>query len=274
MNDVRVVWHVLRTVTGSEYFFHTPSYRSRIVSESVGGCHARHFCSGNLQTKHGRFMVFREDPSIVPSVVGVGVPMDVSACSSCLVARRVAVRLGPLRPRTGRHVSGILVLWVGRLRARAPNCRPPTFSSFARRETTPWATLGFLCCVPIAKVSMSLVSLPPSSAPRGRGTDEKSLTRAPLIRCVVVRIMWFTGTCSWSRMRKVMLAWDLRLLSPRTGTRCLSRTTIVHGSSPAPARDAVVGPCCGLSARNATWLILPVVICLSQRLSHACVSMN
>ena len=24
----------------------------------------------------------------------------------------------------------------------------------------------------------------------------------------------------------------------------------------------------------ATWLILPVVICLSQRLSHACVSMN
>lgn len=28
------------------------------------------------------------------------------------------------------------------------------------------------------------------------------------------------------------------------------------------------------SARDATWLILPVVICLSQRLSHACVSMN
>ncbi|KAJ4699842.1 hypothetical protein OWV82_025872 [Melia azedarach] len=28
------------------------------------------------------------------------------------------------------------------------------------------------------------------------------------------------------------------------------------------------------SPRNATWLILPVVICLSQRLSHACVSMN
>ncbi|WZY93732.1 hypothetical protein YC2023_066061 [Brassica napus] len=25
---------------------------------------------------------------------------------------------------------------------------------------------------------------------------------------------------------------------------------------------------------NATWLILPIVICLSQRLSHACVSMN
>ena len=28
------------------------------------------------------------------------------------------------------------------------------------------------------------------------------------------------------------------------------------------------------SYEDATWLILPVVICLSQRLSHACVSMN
>lgn len=29
-----------------------------------------------------------------------------------------------------------------------------------------------------------------------------------------------------------------------------------------------------VSLYDATWLILPVVICLSQRLSHACVSMN
>lgn len=31
---------------------------------------------------------------------------------------------------------------------------------------------------------------------------------------------------------------------------------------------------CRCRSRSATWLILPVVICLSQRLSHACVSMN
>ena len=31
---------------------------------------------------------------------------------------------------------------------------------------------------------------------------------------------------------------------------------------------------CGRRRGFATWLILPVVICLSQRLSHACVSMN
>ena len=30
----------------------------------------------------------------------------------------------------------------------------------------------------------------------------------------------------------------------------------------------------GVLAVIVTWLILPVVICLSQRLSHACVSMN
>jgi len=29
-----------------------------------------------------------------------------------------------------------------------------------------------------------------------------------------------------------------------------------------------------LKCWDATWLILPVVICLSQRLSHACLSMN
>jgi hypothetical protein len=31
--------------------------------------------------------------------------------------------------------------------------------------------------------------------------------------------------------------------------------------------------CCGCGDRD-TWLILPVMICLSQRLSHACVSIN
>ena len=50
------------------------------------------------------------------------------------------------------------------------------------------------------------------------------------------------------------------------------RTTVVAVSSGRPlgrlARAATA------SLRNATWLILPVVICLSQRLSHACVSMN
>ena len=42
-----------------------------------------------------------------------------------------------------------------------------------------------------------------------------------------------------------------------------------------PARPGRCRSCrAGSRLRRATWLILPVVICLSQRLSHACVSMN
>ncbi|CAA7389923.1 unnamed protein product [Spirodela intermedia] len=43
-----------------------------------------------------------------------------------------------------------------------------------------------------------------------------------------------------------------------------------------PSASAVgwSGPRAGVAGGRATWLILPVVICLSQRLSHACVSMN
>jgi len=80
-------------------------------------------------------------------------------------------------------------------------------------------------------VPSCLASVPRSSwASDGR----ESLARAPLIRRVVVRMSWFTGRCSWSRMRKMMLAWDARLLSPRTGTRCPSRTTTARGTAPFP----------------------------------------
>ena len=52
-----------------------------------------------------------------------------------------------------------------------------------------------------------------------------------------------------------------------------TRTTAVPVSSPRPNGPSGVVRA-SASRRNATWLILPVVICLSQRLSHACVSMN
>lgn len=51
---------------------------------------------------------------------------------------------------------------------------------------------------------------------------------------------------------------------------CPRRTTATPASI-ASRRERAGG---GVGERNATWLILPVVICLSQRLSHACVSMN
>lgn len=51
--------------------------------------------------------------------------------------------------------------------------------------------------------------------------------------------------------------------------RSCTASGVRRASWPARSSRAV-----SVSPRNATWLILPVVICLSQRLSHACVSMN
>lgn len=57
-----------------------------------------------------------------------------------------------------------------------------------------------------------------------------------------------------------------------------ARLARLHPSAPKrqsfPSRGRPSVARAGASPRNATWLILPVVICLSQRLSHACVSMN
>ena len=48
------------------------------------------------------------------------------------------------------------------------------------------------------------------------------------------------------------------------------------GAQDAEGRRAMMPPRGGRTAawRTVTWLILPVVICLSQRLSHACLSIN
>jgi hypothetical protein len=45
-------------------------------------------------------------------------------------------------------------------------------------------------------------------------------------------------------------------------------------SAPPGVRALIVAFGCDLGAKIVTWLILPVVICLSQRLSHACLSIS
>ena len=44
-------------------------------------------------------------------------------------------------------------------------------------------------------------------------------------------------------------------------------SSVANGNEPCP-------PCLGTTTKVVTWLILPVVICLSQRLSHACLSIS
>ncbi|CAA6674302.1 unnamed protein product [Spirodela intermedia] len=64
--------------------------------------------------------------------------------------------------------------------------------------------------------------------------------------------------------------------STRRRARAVRTTAGVRTPQPrrARARWGGRGPRAGVAGGRATWLILPVVICLSQRLSHACVSMN
>ena len=79
-----------------------------------------------------------------------------------------------------------------------------------------------------------------------------------------------------SRMRHTRLARGSFLPGATIGRlhfAALDETTVAPSSPPSPLG---VGRARRARRRGgrATWLILPVVICLSQRLSHACVSMN
>jgi hypothetical protein len=62
-------------------------------------------------------------------------------------------------------------------------------------------------------------------------------------------------------------------LGPRAQSRRFYRPPSLR-RRPARRRPSRGLRCGGRREGRATWLILPVVICLSQRLSHACVSMN
>ena len=60
------------------------------------------------------------------------------------------------------------------------------------------------------------------------------------------------------------LKWCVSVRIERRASHCASRSTRFWAAS----------PCLTSGQRVVTWLILPVVICLSQRLSHACLSTN
>ena len=70
------------------------------------------------------------------------------------------------------------------------------------------------------------------------------------------------GVCAAADACALQALWEI-LRRPRgAGPKIRSVWRAPHGCASRPARKAV------------TWLILPVVICLSQRLSHACLSIN
>ena len=93
---------------------------------------------------------------------GAGVArLDVSV--RLTVSTVAAVRWAALLPseRNGR-VSGVWMVWVGRLRARASNCRRPSSSFFPECRYGLAGEFGILCCLPIERnPTVSLVPLRP-----------------------------------------------------------------------------------------------------------------
>ena len=83
------------------------------------------------------------------------------------------------------------------------------------------------------------------------------------------------GATGWPRAPD---AWALSALMSRAPGRAVRRSDLTTTPPPPVStgggrpRGALRGPSAGF--RIVTWLILPVVICLSQRLSHACLSIS
>lgn len=125
------------------------------------------------------------------------------------VARRrgVAVRLAGSPPsvRNGR-VSGDWMAWVGRLRARASNCRRPLrFSLFPeRRSGLAGARYGILCCLPLEGNSMAFRCPRPPCAPRGAGWTQGGLRDPGVPRDSSRGRRGSWGLRPFSRMRNVV----------------------------------------------------------------------
>jgi|MudIll2142460700_1097286.scaffolds.fasta_scaffold22446_2 hypothetical protein len=79
---------------------------------------------------------------------------------------------------------------------------------------------------------------------------------------------------SWSRMLLTLQARGPSV--PRSSPSPFGKTTVGPAAAVAAPREGrrAREPVPARRRGRATWLILPVVICLSQRLSHACASMN
>lgn len=138
----------------------------------------------------------------------------------------------------------------------------------------PSASRGFLCCLPKEK-EFGPYRVPIfSSPPRGAGGTPKYLPCSVLSSHVAVsvalpagsyaRALGFGALCGYTGSSTSVFPPSVRRSLRATAAPASDRTGSVGRAYAAPASEK----------RNATWLILPVVICLSQRLSHACLSIS
>ena len=131
--------------------------------------------------------------------------------------------------------------------------------------------VGFLCCIPNAPALPRAISCLSPLALGARGEPEAAVASPVALASScggVVRGRQFGLSDS---VDAVGMGSSLPPICP---DECSLRTTVALASGPSAPPGAGRARATPASMRNATWLILPVVICLSQRLSHACVSMN
>jgi hypothetical protein len=136
-----------------------------------------------------------------------------------------------------------------------------------RRKGLP--EVGFQCCIPNA---------PALSRTIGRLSPVASRVRAEP-QAAPATHFFLASPCDGVVPRRAVRTLGFGKRSghgafPHPPERRSLRTTVAPALQPTAPIRAGPAHAAPTSARNATWLILPVVICLSQRLSHACVSMN
>ena len=175
------------------------------------------------------------------------------------------------------RVSGDWLVWACRIPARGSDDVPGLpLQLVPQVSASLGCSLGFLCCVPTTRVLNRLKNVPlsPCAAPLGAAVrgGPQSVRRVPLLArlgaCGVVGPRWHARPLGCGK-----------LSGHEASGPYLSRNKAFYASCerrpPLPwSGPSGSGHAASASARNATWLILPVVICLSQRLSHACVRMN
>lgn len=145
---------------------------------------------------------------------------------------------------------------------------PLRFDRLARGETTS-CFRAVSCIVPFCR----------ALAARGASVRRRPPCRWPLREpfcCVRPRTL--AVCCRRSAIWHVLVVVPLLVIAPSLLAPCPFPSGAWGHFGPWPCRVCGVGAhglgAVCVTARIATWLILPVVICLSQRLSHACVSIN
>ena len=142
--------------------------------------------------------------------------------------------------------------------ARATVLVPPL-----RGSCVSYPAVWYPCLARTSPLRSPLEGLP------GEFQDTPAVRRVPALGAAsadCVRVLFL-------RVRCMRSGWGLGSPSVPRMIRFLGKTPAAVAVRSFPRRVASAARRAG-SVTDATWLILPVVICLSQRLSHACVSMN